>query len=97
MRENDGLALSSRNAYLSESERAVAPALYRVLKASAADIKAGEPIESVLDAGRAEIELAGFALDYLEARHALTLAPVMSIAGRADPRCWWRRKSAKRG
>lgn len=80
VRETDGLALSSRNAYLTESERALAPALYRVLKASAADIKAGEPIQSVLVAGRAKIELSGFALDYFEARQAHTLAPVMSVA-----------------
>jgi pantoate--beta-alanine ligase len=49
-----------------------------VLKASAARIKKGEPIERVLDVGRIEIDVAGFTLDYLEARHALTLAPVTS-------------------
>jgi pantoate--beta-alanine ligase len=76
VRESDGLALSSRNAYLSESERQIAPALYRVIKASADDIRAGEPLLSVLVAGRAKIELAGFALDYLEARHAQTLASI---------------------
>jgi pantoate--beta-alanine ligase len=78
VREPDGLALSSRNAYLSKPERAVAPTLHRVLKASAARIKNGEPIEMVLEESRAEIGRAGFAIDYLEARHALTLAPVAS-------------------
>ena len=78
VREPDGLALSSRNAYLSEAERAVAPTLNRVLKAAAARIKKGEPIEMVLEEGRGEIARAGFALDYLEARHALTLAPIAS-------------------
>jgi pantoate--beta-alanine ligase len=78
VREKDGLALSSRNAYLSAAERAVAPTLYRVLKATAARIKQGEPIEIVLEEGHAEITRAGFALDYIEARHALTLAPVAS-------------------
>jgi pantoate--beta-alanine ligase len=78
VRETDGLALSSRNAYLSAQERERAPALYRALKASAARIKNGEPIERVLEDGRGEIARAGFALDYLEARHALTLAPVTS-------------------
>jgi pantoate--beta-alanine ligase len=78
VRESDGLALSSRNGYLSETEREIAPALYRVLRSSAADINGGEDIGRVLAAGRANIELAGFALDYLEARHALTLAPVAS-------------------
>jgi pantoate--beta-alanine ligase len=78
VREKDGLALSSRNAYLSASERAVAPVLYRTLNATAARIKQGEPIEMVLEEGRASIARAGFALDYLEARHALTLATVAS-------------------
>ena len=78
VREQDGLALSSRNAYLSAAERTVAPLLYRVLKTSAARIKKGENIQHVLDIGRIEIDVAGFALDYLEARHALTLAPIAS-------------------
>ena len=76
VREKDGLALSSRNAYLSTAERAVAPTLYRVLQAAAARIKQDEPIEIVLEEGAAEIARAGFALDYLAARHALTLAPI---------------------
>src|ERR1039457_1424398 len=78
VREQDRLALSSRNAYLSAAERRVAPTLYRVLKTSAARIKKGEKIQHVLDIGRIEIDVAGFALDYLEARHALTLAPIAS-------------------
>ena len=79
VREADGLALSSRNAYLSAAERAVAPTLARVLKASAARINKGEPIEMVLEEGQGEIVHAGFAVDYLEARHAETLAPVASL------------------
>ena len=51
----------------------------RTLKTCAERIKAGEPIEMVLEEGRAQIELAEFALDYLEARHALTLAPIVSL------------------
>jgi pantoate--beta-alanine ligase len=78
VREKDGLALSSRNGYLSAQERAVAPVLYGVLKASAARIKRGETIEAVLAEGRREIAGVGFAVDYLEARHALTLAPISS-------------------
>lgn len=76
VREPDGLALSSRNVYLVPRERAAAPTLYRVLKECAAAIAAGEPIAGVLDTGRATIRDAGFALDYLEARHAGTLAPI---------------------
>jgi pantoate--beta-alanine ligase len=79
MREKDGLALSSRNAYLSAGERSAAPVLYRVLKATAARIRQGEAIEQVLAVARIEIDVAGFALDYLEARHALSLAPVTSL------------------
>jgi pantoate--beta-alanine ligase len=80
VREADGLAMSSRNAYLSPHERAAAPTLYRVLKECAAAIARGERIARVLDEGGAEIEGAGLQLDYLEARHATTLAKVESAA-----------------
>ena len=83
VREADGLALSSRNRYLSPSERAAAPTLYRVLKECAGKIAAGGPIAAVLDAGRAAIARAGFALDYLEARHAETLAPIEPLSAAA--------------
>jgi len=76
VRERDGLALSSRNAYLSPVERAAAPALYRVLTDCAARIKRGDLIAQVLDEGGAAIEQAGFALDYFEARHAHTLRKI---------------------
>ena len=78
VREKDGLALSSRNAYLSAEERRRAPELHRVLTESAKAIKAGELAEAVLARGRKRIVEAGFALDYLEARHAETLAPIAS-------------------
>ncbi|MDO9413060.1 MAG: pantoate--beta-alanine ligase [Pseudolabrys sp.] len=76
VREKDGLAMSSRNVYLSEVERRHAPVLYRTMKTCAARIKAGEPIAMVLEEGRGHIKQAEFAVDYLEARNALTLAPV---------------------
>jgi pantoate--beta-alanine ligase len=78
VRDRDGLALSSRNAYLTPAERAVAPTLSHVLRACAARIRKDEAIDVVMGDGRAEIERAGFVLDYLEARHAHTLAPVAS-------------------
>jgi pantoate--beta-alanine ligase len=78
VRETDGLAMSSRNAYLSSDERAAAPTLYRVLLACADRIARGEPIVAALAEGGAEIERAGFRLDYLEARHAETLEKVES-------------------
>ncbi len=79
VREKDGLAMSSRNAYLTPAERATAPALHRALKECAAHLKAGQPMVDVLAVGRAKIEHANFSLDYLEARHAETLAPIASI------------------
>jgi pantoate--beta-alanine ligase len=78
VREADGLALSSRNAYLAAEERAAAPTLYRVLMGCAGKLAAGAPIARTLDEGRGAITAAGFALDYLEARHAETLAAVAS-------------------
>jgi pantoate--beta-alanine ligase len=78
VREKDGLAMSSRNAYLSADERVLAPTLHRVLTECAAHLKAGQPVVDVLAVGRAKIERAGFAIDYLEARHADTLAPKAS-------------------
>ena len=79
VREQDGLALSSRNNYLSASQRAAAPTLYRVLKDCAGRIARGELPARVLDEGGAAIERAGFVLDYLEARHADTLEPIGSV------------------
>jgi pantoate--beta-alanine ligase len=76
VREKDGLAMSSRNAYLSPAERAAAPTLYRVLKNSAAEIAEGKSIADTIATGRATIERAGFTVDYFEARHAQTLSPV---------------------
>ena len=76
IRESDGLALSSRNAYLSTEERIVAPALHRVLSDCAKSIAAAGSISGILESGRTAITRAGFGLDYLEARHADTLAPV---------------------
>jgi len=76
VREADGLALSSRNRYLSPRERCVAPELYRTLAGCAAAIGAGRPIASVLRRGRTAIRVAGFTVDYLEARNAETLAPL---------------------
>lgn len=78
VREKDGLARSSRNVYLSEEERARAPALHRTLQACAKKIAGRRPIAATLAAGRKDLEAEGFAVDYLEARHAETLAPIAS-------------------
>ncbi len=81
VREADGLALSSRNRYLSRAEREAAAMLHRVLKKCATEIAAGRPIAAVLGRGRDAIATAGFALDYLEARNAKTLAPLVTAKG----------------
>jgi pantoate--beta-alanine ligase len=79
VRERDGLAMSSRNVYLSADERRVAPELFRAMKECAARLRAGDELAAALAAGTEIIRQAGFALDYLEVRHAGTLAPVASI------------------
>jgi pantoate--beta-alanine ligase len=81
VRETDGLAMSSRNRYLAPDQRAVASTLHRVLRECAAAIAAGRPMGAVLEKGRAAIADAGFALDYLDARHAETLAPITAPDG----------------
>ncbi len=78
VRERDGLAMSSRNVYLTPEQRQIAPTLYRAMKAVAKLLKAGKTADASLKVGSEMITSAGFALDYLEARHAETLAPVRS-------------------
>ncbi len=74
-REDDGLALSSRNIYLDETERARAVALPRALGVATRAIGRGEPVESVLDDARRALEGAGFIIDYVALADAETLAP----------------------
>jgi pantoate--beta-alanine ligase len=82
VRERDGLAMSSRNAYLSPDQRRSAPALHRAMQESIRLLRAGQDIASAMAAGRAIIEKAGFDLDYFELRDAETLAPVASLENR---------------
>ncbi|MCO5131249.1 MAG: pantoate--beta-alanine ligase [Xanthobacteraceae bacterium] len=79
VRENDGLAMSSRNVYLTPAQRAVAPVLHRTMQDTATRLRAGEDVAAVVAAGGTRITEAGFALDYFEARHAETLQPVTSL------------------
>jgi pantoate--beta-alanine ligase len=83
-RATDGLALSSRNAYLTAEERAVAPALHRVLGETASALRSGGDVRKALTAGKRSLTAAGFKVDYLELRNALTLAPVSE--GEGGPR-----------
>jgi len=77
VREADGLALSSRNAYLSSKERQQALALPRTLQAARAAILSGTPVPEVLDEAHAALRNGGFSrIDYFALVDAATLEPV---------------------
>jgi pantoate--beta-alanine ligase len=79
VRERDGLAMSSRNVYLSPGERRVAPALYRAMNQTAKRLRGGDDLEAAMAEGAELITTAGFALDYFEVRHAQSLAPIETV------------------
>jgi pantoate--beta-alanine ligase len=74
VREPDGLAMSSRNAYLSAEDRKRAPLLYRTLREAAAAIGSGTPSAKAAASAQRKLGRAGFKVDYVAARHAETLA-----------------------
>lgn len=76
VREADGLAMSSRNVYLSPEERALAPRIHEILEGCAAKIRSGAAILSAETWGRTELAIAGFEVDYIAIRDAASLAPV---------------------
>jgi len=76
LREADGLAMSSRNAYLGAEQRTQAAQLYRVMTEAAARIEAGERISAATESAQQSLLAAGFAsVDYVAMRRADTLAP----------------------
>ena len=79
VRERDGLAMSSRNVYLSAEQRQTAPVLYRSMKESVRRLRAGDDVAAAMAGGAEMIAEAGFTLDYFEVRHAETLAPIGSL------------------
>lgn len=75
VRESDGLAMSSRNQYLSSSERAIAPLLYRTLCGLVEDLADGQPWEALKKSAWNRLEQAGFKPEYLEWLSAEDLGP----------------------
>ncbi len=76
VREEDGLALSSRNGYLSPQERKKAPLFYQTLRAVAADLGNGEGCDVASSTGRFKLEAEGFRVDYIAIRDPETLEPL---------------------
>ena len=82
VRDTDGLALSSRNIYLSDAERTAALALPRALNAARDAILSGHSINDTLAAGKAALLEATFSnVDYFELADAETLQPVRALTG----------------
>jgi pantoate--beta-alanine ligase len=80
VRGPDGLALSSRNVYLSPEERRVAPRLYRVLNDTAAVLRERpDAAAPALAGGISALDGAGFVTDYLELRDAADLSPMITL------------------
>jgi pantoate--beta-alanine ligase len=82
VRASDGLALSSRNGYLNDQERAAAPILYQCLKEVALSLQNGYlNVEQLLDENRKRITSSGFQLEYLEIRNAQDLSVTSETHG----------------
>ena len=76
IREDDGLAMSSRNQYLTEEERALAPELHRILDRTGLELQSGKrDFEGLESQATASLEAAGFTIDYVAIRRAQNLAP----------------------
>jgi pantoate--beta-alanine ligase len=83
VREDDGLALSSRNAYLTAEQREQASAISRALRAAERAAGAGETsTEALVQAARDELRRAGIEPEYVEARAAEDLSPIAELNGR---------------
>ncbi len=76
VREASGLAMSSRNGYLSTQQKIQATSIKKVMDYVAAQVTAGETIELAIDAAKQQLIDAGFKMDFLAVRNAVTLAPV---------------------
>jgi pantoate--beta-alanine ligase len=79
VRDADGLALSSRNQYLSKHERHQATAIIRALRQAAEKIIAGAELQATIRAGARSLNTLGFKVDYVTARNSETLAVPQSV------------------
>ena len=79
IRDDDDLALSTRNAYLSTDERTRAATLPRTLRATIGKLRAGADVQATLKEGRATLAAVGFAVDYLELADPVTMLPVREL------------------
>ncbi|EPF75071.1 pantothenate synthetase [Acinetobacter gyllenbergii] len=78
VRAEDGLALSSRNGYLTEQQRTVAPTIYQLLKQAEQQLHEGQALSQVLANISAQLTQAGFVVDYVEARQT-NLQPIQQF------------------
>jgi pantoate--beta-alanine ligase len=80
IRETDGLALSSRNLYLSASDRKLAPLLYAEMQETANQIAKGTPVDAALASAKTRLTKAGFGkIDYFDLRHSDSLQPTETL------------------
>ncbi|MCH7392246.1 pantoate--beta-alanine ligase [Acinetobacter dispersus] len=78
IRAEDGLALSSRNGYLTEQQRALAPTIYQLLKQAEQQLHEGQTLTQVLENISAQLTQVGFVVDYVEARQT-NLQPIQQF------------------
>ncbi len=81
IREEDGLAMSSRNAYLSPQERKKAPLIHQAIRELAEGLANGGNIARLRETATGRLVQAGFEIDYLEVCNAENLAPLTTLAG----------------
>lgn len=82
-RATDGLALSSRNRFLTEAERAIAPVLYAQLRQAAAALCAQQSVDLVLHAAHVALTRAGFVVDYFNLCDSRSLQPLSQLSNQA--------------
>ncbi len=83
LREPDGLAMSSRNRFLSAEGRAIAPALHAALAHAAQRLAAGHPVPETLAAGEKKLRESGLTADYFALVNATSLAPLTHLSSPA--------------